>query len=186
MAMVVPSAVLASAKTRLSPSRKDPILFIAALEGLMKRGACSLSAESPIIPFAMIFLRNSLAVWFSFEPKLSDVSAMELTGSKSPLGDLNNTHLTMPVAEARMKKFSLIATNREYRGMSATVVPFEITSSDWASTHSRRVMFVGLSKAAEVISGMVTSVSKTLFARVIPDTALTILLALLKFVLLRG
>lgn len=78
----------------------------------------------------------------------------------------------------------------EYIGQSATSVPGVVppvlsSSSSTASLQANRSMKTGLSKLTLVMSGMVTLSKDILFARVIPETARTILLALLNIGRLR-
>lgn len=81
--------------------------------------------------------------------------------------------------------WSLIEVRREYRGTCAMLVPSDSTCSSMPVASSMQLMrsiSKGLSKSAEVISGIVSLLKTALFTSVIPDTALTTLLARAKFI----
>jgi len=177
MSASAPSAFLATTRTMRSFSLMGDALFIADLDRKTGMRATRLLAESLIIPLARVYLRISRAVAVSSDPwKLESVSAVSRV---SPSGNFISIQRSIMVLPALTMRFNLILTKREYMGTSAMVdVLIVSVSSLMSSKQVTKGIVVGLSQSAALTSAIAKSVSITRFARVIPEAALIMGLAL--------
>lgn len=127
----------------------------------------------------MYFLTSLEALVSSDEWKFD----MKVAPVMSLSGLFTSMYLTIHALGALSRKFVLNDISLENTGQVATSVPAVVPPVDsipssLASVHANRSKVAGLSKSVAETSGMLKSCTNTLFATVIPWTALTIGLAI--------